>query len=220
MNKPRKKESVYDELLHRLMNAHYRFGDRIWVKEVSEEMGASRQPIMAALAALSAEGFVRIQAQVGCQVIAPSKEAIEDFYRMLARGEGLMAELAATRRTPEQLDRLEEINGRMRAIDLGDEHAGEDYRSLNRAFHAILHDMTRSDLIHDIEARMFRMSDFFIAQSVGFAMHMRAAAKEHDELISAITRADARGSREASEYHIFSASKQVLAGLSYLPGAS
>ncbi|MEQ8936893.1 MAG: GntR family transcriptional regulator, partial [Amphiplicatus sp.] len=66
-----KSSEIYDLVVERLVNAGYAFGDRLLVKELSAETGASRQPIMSALNRLSAEGFVRIVPQVGCEVINP-----------------------------------------------------------------------------------------------------------------------------------------------------
>lgn len=52
-----KNNKIYDTI-SRLVNARCAFGDRILVKELGSETGASRQPIMAALNRLSADGLV------------------------------------------------------------------------------------------------------------------------------------------------------------------
>jgi len=62
----RKKEAVYRKILGCFLSGRYRMGDAILVKALSEEIGVSRQPVMAALNRLAVEGFVTITAQVGC----------------------------------------------------------------------------------------------------------------------------------------------------------
>src|SRR5882757_4484587 len=101
-----KQGEIYELLVRRLVNARYAFGERILVRELVAEFGVSRQPIMSALNWLAADGFVRIVPQVGCQVINPDRNAVADFYLMFQRMEGLLSELAAARRTDQQLANL------------------------------------------------------------------------------------------------------------------
>ena len=75
-----KKDQIYQEILSRLFSGRYRFGEPIPVKEISEETGVSRQPIMTALYRLQDNGFVRITAQVGCEVVRPTVEEVSDFF--------------------------------------------------------------------------------------------------------------------------------------------
>lgn len=210
-----KKDVLYDEILDRLIGVKYRFGERILVKELSAETGTSRQPIMAALNALSADGFVRIIPQVGCEVINPTIREIGDFYKMFARLEGLLAELAAERRSPSQMKTLRETNRQIKA-DLG-EHGGEDYRELNRLFHTNFHNMADSPLLDARQNSIFAMSDFFIMQTVGFTPHMSDAADEHEIIISALERQDPEAARTAAEGHIAAVAGAVLAGIVSAP---
>ena len=49
-----KKETVHDTLLERIVNGDYRMGEKILIKRLIEETGASRQPVMSALSDLRA----------------------------------------------------------------------------------------------------------------------------------------------------------------------
>ena len=203
-----KKKIFYDEILERLILAKYRFGDRILVKELAAESSASRQPILAALNALGADGFVRIIPQVGCEVINPTVREISDFYKMFARIEGLLAELAAERRTSAQLNSLKDTNRRIKA-DL-EESNGENYRELNRLFHNTFHRMASSPLLDTRQGSIFAMSDFFIMQTVGFAPHMSDAVNEHDLIIAALERQDPKAARITAEDHIAEVANTVM----------
>lgn len=207
-----KKDVVYCDILERLISAKYRFGERILVKEIAAEIESSRQPILAALNALGADGFVRIIPQVGCEVVNPSVREISDFYKMFARNEGLLAELAAERRTPGQLKTLKNINRRIKA-DL-DESEGEDYRELNRQFHATFHLMASSPLLDNRQSSIFAMSDFFITQTVGFTPHMSDAVNEHDLIIAALEAQDPEAARIAAECHINEVANTVMRAIS------
>ncbi|MEG3178751.1 GntR family transcriptional regulator [Sphingomonas sp. RB3P16] len=208
----RKKDLVKDELLKRLLSGRYRFGDPISVKAFSQETGISRQPIMTALAGLSADGFVTVVAQVGCEVVSPGEDDIGDFYLMFERLEGLMAELAAKRCGTDQLRRLRAINHEISLIDADEADAAVAYRNLNRAFHELIHDMARSPILFERQTNMFAMSDFFIVQTAGFTQHIKGAAIEHEEIIRAIADRDCDRARNAAEHHIRAVGDYVRKG--------
>lgn len=206
-----KNNQIYDLIIDRLVNARYAFGDRLLVKELSAETGASRQPIMSALNRLSADGFVRIIPQVGCQVIDPSRDEIADFFLMFQRMEGLLVELAAVRRTEAQITALERIQQRLIAIgEAGDASA---HAALNRDFHHSMHEMARSPLLDEKQRSNFNMSDFFITHSAGFEAFMNDAVQEHEQIIDAIARQQPERARLVAEAHIAAVASAVLAGM-------
>lgn len=212
-----KKAFIFNELLQRLLAGRYRFGERIPVKAVTEETGVSKQPIMTALHKLQERGFVRITAQVGCEVISPSPEEIEDFYRMFAAVEGVISSLAAARATPEELGQLMQINAQLGAV-APDDAAAEAYRRINVLFHRQLQDMAHSPLVSARQRANFELSDFFIVQTCGFAAHLAHVATEHQALIEAIASCDPARADAAAQAHILSVSRSVAGFLRSRPG--
>ena len=213
----RKQDSVYDTLLARFASGAYRFGQPLLVKQIALETGASKHPIMSALKELCSHGFVRITAQVGCEVIAPEPAEIADFFVMFSRMEGVMAEFAARRRQPGDSGRLAAINGQIAKLPRRDPASGERYRLLNREFHAAIHQIGRSPALHQRLVTQWAMSDFLISQSNEFARHLNEATAEHAEIILAIERGAASRARTAMENHILGFRLKVLAQLE--PGA-
>lgn len=203
-----KKTHLYDLILERLIEGRYRFGERILVRQIADDTGASRQPIMSALGALSIDGFVNIVPQVGCEVINPTMRDVEDFYLMFARTEGLLAELAAARWTTMQLTTLKATNAMIRA-DL-EADGGRQYRELNRLFHRTFHEMASSPLVNARQSSIFAMSDFLIRQTVGFRPHVEGATVEHDAIIAALEARDSQKARETAEWHIQEVAAAVI----------
>jgi len=206
-----KRNDIYELIVQRLVKAEYGFGDRLLVKELSAETGVSRQPIMSALNRLSVDGFVRIVPQVGCEVIDPSRSEISDFFLMFQRMEGLLAELAANRRTPEQLRTLKSVQIQLGMLD-GEKHV-EEYVRLNRDFHHTIHLMAASPLLDQKQRNNFNMCDFFITHSSGFEPFQKDAVAEHDQIIDAIERQQAERARLVAESHIAAVATAVMAGL-------
>jgi DNA-binding GntR family transcriptional regulator len=211
---------VYDLLLGRLASGKYAFGDALHVKEIAAETGASKYPIMSALRRLEAEGFVRIVAQVGCQVVSPSADEMGDFFLMFSRMEGTMAELAAQRGTAAEIDKLAAINAQIRRLPRREAESAERYRLLNREFHGVLHSMSRSRRLHEELRTSWAMSDFLINQANEFSRHISAAADEHDEVVSAFRRRNGTAARRAMEVHILEFRLKVLDALSAVPAAA
>ena len=209
----RKQDSVYDTLLARFASGAYRFGQPLLVKQIALETGASKHPIMSALKELCSHGFVRITAQVGCEVIAPEPGEIADFFVMFSRMEGVMAEFAARRRQPGDSDRLAAVNAQIAKLPRRDPASGERYRLLNREFHAAIHRIGRSPALHERLITHWAMSDFLISQSDEFARHLNDATTEHEEIIAAIERGAAVRARAAMENHILGFRLKVMQGL-------
>ncbi len=208
-----KKDEVYDRLVDALVHARYAFGERILVKEVATQTGASRQPIMAALGRLAADGFVRIIPQVGCQVVDPDQTAIADFFRMFARMEGLLAELAAERRDDRQLRDLSEAHARIVGLDLTRPGGVKDYIAMNQRFHQVIHEMARSPHLADKQRSNFNMSDFFINHAVGYSSFVPDAMHEHSGIIAALRTRNPATARALAEAHIADVAAAVLSGL-------
>ncbi len=208
-----KADEVYNVVIERLTTARYAFGDRLLVKELGAETGASRQPIMAARNRLSAEGFVQIIPQGGCQVIDPAKNEISDFFQMFQRMEGLLAELAARRRTEDDLHILRRTQQRLRDLDRTSENASRDYTLLNQEFHQAMHRAAHSPLLDEKQRKNFLMIDFFITHSVGFGAFMDDAVREHDQIIDAIEKRQTERARLEAESHIAAIASSVLGGL-------
>lgn len=212
MERANKKAFIFRELLDRLFAGRYRFGERISVKDLSEELGVSKQPVMTALTSLQERGFVRITAQVGCEVISPTPDEIQDFYRMFAAVEGVIASLAARRATADEIGRLAEINHQLTAVP-PDSSPADVYRQINVLFHRQLHDMAHSSLVSARQQANFELSDFFIVQTCGFEAHLHLVVEEHQVLIDAISARNAERAAITAQAHILSVSDSVASYL-------
>jgi DNA-binding GntR family transcriptional regulator len=205
-----KKTAIYQHILERLLSCRYAFGEKILVKEISEETGISRQPIMTALNSLQERGFVVITAQVGCEVVHPSRLEVDDFYQMFANNEALIAGLAAERGSPDEVLRMSEINDKIRSINPAHSDAADSYRTLNVEFHRLLHSMARSPILSARQIANFELSDFFIVQTCGFQVHLDAATDEHNEILAALKTRNKKAAADAAASHIHSVARDVV----------
>lgn len=185
------------------------------VDVIAAELGSSRQPVMDAMKRLSIEGFVEIVPQVGSRVLKPNPQDIDDFYRLFAAGEGLIAELCAARATPTDIVQLRLISdqiGALMAIPQADQVKSESYRMLNRRLHAEMRRISRSRQLAEVVESLGDRSDFYVALNSPnmFALNLDRAHVEHNSIIEAIARGDKAGASDAMIDHIFATERRVL----------
>lgn len=224
MPRRRLTEHAYDFIKNALLDGYYQPGQRLAVDELIAQMEnaeqtikASRQPVMDALKKLEADGLIEIMPQVGCRVVALNRAEIVDFFRLVAASEALMAELAATRRTEDELMMLEGISkriGKLRSNEFDEESKAHEYRLLNRTFHGQVHAMAHSPSLGKFAAGLWDRSDFLISTSIEgrthlFAHRLPEAHDEHESVIEAITNKSAAEAREIMGKHILTFAERV-----------
>jgi DNA-binding GntR family transcriptional regulator len=168
---------------------------------------------MGAQSELRSQGFVTIEAKVGCQVISPTPREVDDFFRMFAQTEGFLGELAAERRLAAEVVQLRRINDQIGMLRAADPRAGSLYAALNRKFHAAIRKMAKSPAIADRQAITVAMVDFLIEQTHGFQSHMDTATGEHEEIVDHIARGNAAQVRKCIERHIAGTRMKAATGL-------
>lgn len=200
---------IYEAIQSRLLDGEYAAGRKLSVESIRAEFGVSKQPVMEALRLLSADGLVEIYPQIGCVVTTYSLEEVEDFFRIFAGFESVIAAAAAQRRTDEDLDELYLAARRMDRLNSEPDPAirARQYRIQNRNFHEIIHRMASSRVMTNMSRRMWDLSDFLI-NTTGAPQPFRSAVAERNEdharIISALDAGDAESAKREMEKHILS----------------
>src|SRR3954467_10133889 len=94
-------------VLDRIIQGHYRPGERIVEFKLAKELGLSQSPVREALRELAAVGIVTIHPRRGARVRLPSAKELADVSVVRAEVDGLAARLAAGRMPDDTLDALE-----------------------------------------------------------------------------------------------------------------
>jgi DNA-binding GntR family transcriptional regulator len=154
----------------------------------------SRQPAMEAVKRLAADGFVTILPQIGCRVVQPEPDHVADFYRLFASSEGLIARLAAERRTEVEAEAFGELSRQVEA-EAGKaglpEQRSPVYRALNRRRYEAVHAMAHSPIAAAIAAGMWDRSDFYIRAAFGSLYFSETVRVAHAAVTAAIVAGDA-----------------------------
>jgi DNA-binding GntR family transcriptional regulator len=108
------------------------------------------------------------------------------------------------------------INAEIASISPAAPQAATVYRGLNVEFHKQLHAMSHSPIVCARQLANFELSDFYLAQTGGFRMHLPRVGDEHQEIITALARRDAAAAGRSAREHIESVARNVIAAMAAL----
>lgn len=200
---------AYDAIRAILFRGVFQQGETLRMEELCDRLQTSKQPIADAFKRLAHEGYLTIVPQVGCHVRCYSRDEVRDYYRLYAAAEGLLAELAAQRALPHQLQALEAVSaeiGRLVSAPSPRRQEAVRYRQLNREFHRLVREAAASCLVAEGAEAMHDRSDFFTVtmHHAVRADRLQRAHEEHEALLTVLRVRDGRAARAAMEHHVLS----------------
>lgn len=202
---------IYNHLKDQLLTGVYECGSKLNVNEIREEFGTSRHPVLDALRMLDNDGLVEVLPQVGCRVKVYEPADVEDFFTLFGGIEAMVAGLAATRRTSEQVKRLNALLTPSPGTE--SESAAEVYKSMNGLFHGTVHDMAASPIINETCARHWDLADFMVNTVGGIASiagSLDERLEAHRDIASAIEAGDSERAAKAAEDHVSQSTRAIV----------
>lgn len=201
------RHAVTDAIRDRIVDGTYPPGERLYEETVAGELGVSRNPIREAFQVLAAEGFIEIEPRRGARVAAIDDRRAKEIFEVRAALEGLVAELAARKRTDVQVAELSSIveDGRLAA------GAGELARlpKLNTRFHELLAEMADNDLLASMLHQLAGIVRWIYAERL--EQRVQGSWHEHAGIADAVTDGDWLRARELATGHVISARDAFLA---------
>ncbi len=195
------RHAVLEEIRHRITEGQYEQGTRLFEDQIAAELGVSRNPVREALQALASEGFVDLEPRRGARVADVTTERAGELFEVRGALEGLMARLAAQRRTEDDLAELQAL------VREGQRCVAEGERAslpaLNTRFHECLGATARNQLLTHTIQQLSHVIQWVYAGSIG----RRGADSwaEHAAIVDAIARGDADAAEHNAALHIANA---------------
>jgi DNA-binding GntR family transcriptional regulator len=175
---------------------------RLVEADLSEQFGASRAAVRAALLQLAGEGLVERVQNRGARVRAVSLEEAIEITEVRMALEGLCAAKAAVRADDDERARLREIGDAMQQAVASGDLLG--YSELNRALHAMIRDLSGQDTARAVLERLRGQNvrhQFRLALQPG---RPAVSLPQHLEIIDALCAGDAPGAEAAVRRHLAS----------------
>jgi DNA-binding GntR family transcriptional regulator len=186
-------DQVHAELLERIVAGELPPGSRLRQEALADELGVSRTPLREALARLVSEGLVEFVPNRGATVASRDFTDMENAWRARLVIEPGAARLAAERREPAAIERMEQTVVRQRSV-------ADDVTAsfaLNREFHLTL--VAASGNTH-----LLQFCELLWLSRIGVPIFARQA-RDRDQVLAwaddheAITRSVAAGSAARAE---------------------
>jgi DNA-binding GntR family transcriptional regulator len=194
-------QAVVDELRAAIIGGAYAQGERLVEEEVAARFDVSRNPIREALRALSTEGFVVIEPRRGARVATMDGDSARELFELRAPLEGLVAGLAAQRRSPAHLARLGEIVAAGRQAIAEDRL--HDLPLLNTEFHEALAEAAGNELLRSTLGRLSDIIRWLYAARI--SRRSTKSWDEHAAIVDAVAAGDVPRAQRCGEQHIAAA---------------
>lgn len=193
-------DQAYNAIRSRILDGDMALGEFVREQEVSAALGVSRTPVREALGRLASEGFLERIPHRGFRVPEEPLSALMELYPIVSALELLAGRLALPRLTPDDVERLKEINREM-----ADSRDGGEVRrliELNNQFHHFLCERSESqrlsELLDDLRSQVSRLELWYYSQR----NRTEESIAEHDELIRAIENGDHDHALELLEHNM------------------
>ncbi|HET9602618.1 MAG TPA: GntR family transcriptional regulator [Acidimicrobiales bacterium] len=198
--------AVKEAIRTAILEGCYLPGDRLPEEELAAELDVSRNPVREALQSLTLDGFVEIMPRRGARVAMVSAERAFQLFEVRESLEGLVARLAAARRSEEQLERMRAYV--RQGLDEAKAGRVEALPALNSRFHEVLVEAAGNLILAEMLGRLSPVIAWVYSRRI--AQRSRTSWSEHDEIVQAIANRDEQRAFERACAHIANARAAYL----------
>ncbi|QEA52537.1 GntR family transcriptional regulator [Loigolactobacillus coryniformis] len=192
------KDRVYQQLRAWIITGTLAPQEKISDQAIAALFGVSRTPVREALQLLATQEFVEMIPRSATRVTAVATDQISAIYRPLAALQGLAAELAATKITAAELERLTALNQRYEQAQ--QQNQPQAVLVADNDFHNFILQVAANQYVSEfsqlVNAHAQRIENFYLDQ---LNVQQPDAVREHNEIIMAIAADDAVAAREQME---------------------
>lgn len=192
------------------MDRKYPPGSILNEADLANTFGCSTTPVREAIRRLQAEGLIEVIPYKGYLVTQASLREMQDLLELRAGLEGLAAELAATRATETDLDRLSSLAEH--TFVRGNETSYRSYELVNREFHLTVAKATRNQQLYNLVETIFDQVHRLLLYDLHQA-NPTEAVQEHRDLIKALRMRRPALARKAMMVQILRTRERLLTGM-------
>lgn len=190
--------SVKRLLLDRIMQGHYKPGERIIELQVAKELGTSQSPVREALRDLAAIGIVTIHSRKGARVRLPTGKELADISVVRSEIDALAARLAAPQLDDVAVGDLREAFEQMQRCHARGEHLATT--QADATFHRIIAVASGNQAVQHVFDQLEPFARTFITLSLP-NVDVTSIINEHRGILEALEQGDAELASERARTH-------------------
>jgi len=199
--------SIYERIRDDIIQGRLGANERLKVAELAERMGTSTNPVREALQQLRGEGFVVMMPNRGARVRPIDETFVRDIFEIEVLIEPALTRWFVGLATKADLDRLEDLQAQMEALNFADPQA---HSKLDMAFHQVMYDRHYNRHAVDL---WWRHREILSAISRNFQTSLSRQASvmnEHRELLRCIAGQDADGAARIIARHVEGSGRHII----------
>ena len=177
------REKILETIREAILKGTLKPGEKVAEPELAERFGISRTPIREAFRQLESEGYLTVIPRKGAVVTALSEQDVQEFYAIKSILEGYAAELAATRLTDKDIDKLKSINEKLKA--LASEGDVKAFFRVHGEFHDLFVRAAGNHKLAELITQMGLKFNRLRMASLSVKGRMDISVAEHERLIEA-----------------------------------
>lgn len=202
------RDVVFDSIRGAILSGMLKPGERLMEVQLAEKLGVSRTPIREAIRKLELEGLVIMLPRKGAYVADLSIKDITDVLEIRAALEGLASGLAALRMTEDEIEELKLTAQRFRQAIEADDFEG--IVQMDIEFHDRIFKATRNEKLLQITNNLREQVQRFRIMYINKSNKSKELAKDHFEIVGAISARDMDKAEKIAKKHIENAEKYIM----------
>ena len=193
-------EQVAERIRRRIYDHELTPGQAIDEKELCALYGISRTPLREALKVLHSEGLVELVPRRGCFVKQPDIEELRELFPVMAVLEGLCAREALRNAGPDDLQRLEELHGRLEMFAAAGDVDG--YYEVNFVFHQAIQELSGNRVLQRVSTELRKILRLARHTQLTVEGRLQGSLREHRKIMEAFRQNDADAVESTMRQHL------------------
>ena len=186
-------------------------GTRLVEADLCALLGISRTPLREAFKVLASEGLVELLPNRGARVTGITRGETKDLFEVIAGLEALAVDSACERMSAEELAELETMHKRL--LEWHRKRRRREYFALNHRIHEAVVAFSRNKTLVDTHARLLTRARRSRYRAILTVERWDESVREHDELMRALVRRDARAASAVWRKHVLRTGEIVARAL-------
>ncbi|HET7629382.1 MAG TPA: GntR family transcriptional regulator [Bacillales bacterium] len=194
------RERIAAILREEILSGNLAPGQKLVETELCEDLGISRTPLREAIRMLEAEGMVESIPNRGSRVAEITIEDIQDIYEIRKCLEGLAAQKAASKMSPEVLAKLSSIHEKLSSVlRMGNWNEAD---LLNREFHSTIYRLGSNVRLIALIEQINQIGRFIRISAFSIPGRAEEVIKEHEAILSALKEGNSNKVGTLVEYNL------------------
>lgn len=207
-------QNAYRDIKEQILTSTLRPGDLVAAHTLADQLGMSRSPVAQALALLTQEGLVRVVPRVGYVISPVTVTDVREIFQLRLHLEGLGAELAATRASPDDVERFaetdREVAGLAASLRADDPSFVRESIDAHSRFHLMVAELSGNGRLVELVRRLLDESQRVQSLDPRLRYHIGFLAGAHRDVVAELAARDPRRARAAMEDHIRQGQQRVV----------